>query len=112
MATRAQCEAALAVLASRLTGVDDETRRRHALDRTLACRVEDLDLTFVGELHDGRLDEVRVGDGDGAQIRLALTSDDLVELTDGRLNFAHAWARGRVRIDASVLDLLRLRSLL
>ena len=39
------------------------------------------------------------------------TSDDLVAMTNGDLSFAHAWATGQVRLDASLRDLLRLRSL-
>jgi putative sterol carrier protein len=41
-----------------------------------------------------------------------LTSDDLVALTDGQLNVASAWATGRLRVDASIKDMLRLRALL
>jgi putative sterol carrier protein len=41
---------------------------------------------------------------------MTMTSDDLLDLVAGRLPMASAWATGRVRIDASVLDLLRLRS--
>ena len=47
-----------------------------------------------------------------AQVRLTVDSDDLLALCQGELPFATAWARGRVRIDASVLDLLRLRTLI
>jgi putative sterol carrier protein len=39
-----------------------------------------------------------------------MTSDDLLKLVDGELNMASAWASGRVKIDASVFDLLKLRS--
>jgi hypothetical protein len=45
-------------------------------------------------------------------VRLTVDSDDLLALCQGELPFATAWARGRVRIDASVLDLLRLRTLI
>lgn len=47
-----------------------------------------------------------------AEIRLAMTGDDLVALVDGELNFARAWGSGRVRLEAGFRDLLRLRSLL
>jgi hypothetical protein len=39
-----------------------------------------------------------------------MTSDDLIALTDGRLKLAAAWATGRLRINAGVRDLLKLRS--
>ena len=41
-----------------------------------------------------------------------MSSDDLVAMTNRELSFAHAWATGRVRLDASFRDLLRLRALL
>ena len=54
-------------------------------------------------------------DGPGvekADIRLTMTSDDLIALTDGDLSFAPAWASGRVKLEAGLRDMLRLRSLL
>jgi hypothetical protein len=47
-----------------------------------------------------------------ADIRLTMTSDDLVALTDGRLSFGSAWQDGRVKLEAGLRDLLRLRKLL
>ncbi len=47
-----------------------------------------------------------------ADVRVTVTSDDLVALTQGRLNFGTALVSGRLKVDASVLNLLRLRSLL
>jgi predicted lipid carrier protein YhbT len=112
LATREECEAALHRLAALLGDVDDDTRRRHVLDRSVACTVRDLGTTFRGELRGGALHDVRTGDPNGAQIRLKVSSDDLVALVDGRLSFPVAWATGRLRIDASIADLLKLRSLL
>ena len=85
------------------------------MTRRLSCRVPDLDVTFVGQLRDGSLHDLYTAE-DGAaveaQVRLTVPSDDLVALTDGRLSFATAWARGRLKIDASMMDLLKLRTLL
>lgn len=111
MATREECLTALQGLAARLSGVDPDLRRKHAVDRTLSCTINDLDVTFTGRLHDGCLEDIRE-DVNGGQIRLHVDSDDLLALVDGRLNFASAWAKGKLRVDASVLDLLRLRTLL
>jgi hypothetical protein len=47
-----------------------------------------------------------------ADIRLTMTSDDLVALTDGRLHFGSAWASGRLKLEAGLRDLLRLRKIL
>jgi hypothetical protein len=47
-----------------------------------------------------------------ADIRLTMNSDDLVALTEGRLSFGPAWASGRVKLEAGLRDLLRLRKML
>lgn len=112
MATITQCRAALEDLASRLHTVDESDRRRHSFDRTLSCKVPDLDVTFSGELSDGHLTGITVEPAPKAQIRLTASSDDLVALTAGDLNFAQAWLSGRIKVEASVRDLLKLRSML
>ena len=39
-------------------------------------------------------------------------SDDLLAVTEGTLPFTTAWSSGRLRIEASMLDMLRLRAIL
>ncbi|WP_394435187.1 SCP2 sterol-binding domain-containing protein [Streptomyces sp. SGAir0957] len=115
MATTEECRAALDKLSDTMAGADGDVRAAAALDRTLSCRITDLDVTFSGRLKDGRIEVLSTYPGppaEKAQIRLAMTGDDLVALVDGRLNFAKAWAAGRVRLEASFRDLLRLRTLL
>jgi putative sterol carrier protein len=41
-----------------------------------------------------------------------MASDDLLALTAGELDFTRAWASGRVKMEASIRDMLKLRSLL
>jgi hypothetical protein len=41
-----------------------------------------------------------------------MTSDDLLALTDGQLSFGPAWATGRVKLEAGLRDMLRLRKIL
>jgi hypothetical protein len=112
MATAAQCRKALEGLASRLREVDEADRRRHAFDRTLSCHVPDLDVTFSGELRDGHIVDITTDPAPKAQIRLTAQSDDLVALTEGDLSFGQAWLAGRVKIEAGVRDLLKIRSML
>lgn len=112
MATVEECEAALRELAARLAGVDSDTRDRYVLERTLSCQLTDLDDGFHGRLGDEGLVDVGRGVDPAAQVRLRVRSDDLVKLLNGDLAFPLAWATGRLRIDASLSDLLRLRSLL
>ena len=112
MATLAECEQALREL-SRIIG-STAGRDERSLRRSVSCRITDLDTRFVGELRDGALHDMRaVEPGAGrADIRITTTSDDLVELVSGSLGFGSAWASGRVTIDASLMDLLRLRRML
>ena len=110
MATADECEQALADLADRLAA-NESARRSVSFDRTLTCTIRDLDVTFAGRLKSGQLVDIRQAPSRDAQIKLAMSSDDLVALVAGQLKMASAWATGRVKIDASIRDMLRLRSL-
>ena len=115
MASVQECERALQSLADRLSSVDPEVRARYVVTRTLACRVLDLDVVFLATLNDEGLEELRCSEIDstsGAQVRLAADSDDLVALIEGELSPPVAWATGRLKVQASPLDLLKLRALL
>ena len=115
MASVDDCDAALRSLAVRLAAVDAETRNRYVVARTVACRVPDLDVVFLGRLDEQGLQEIRrapASEKPDAQVRLAASSDDVIALVEGRLAVPAAWATGRLKIEASVLDLLKLRSLL
>ena len=110
MATIEQCEQAFDRLAGRLAAVD-AAQRRHGLDRTLCCTVSDLDVSYSGRLKDGLLLGITQREDPRAKVRLVLTSDDLLALVDGGLNLAPAWATGRIKVKASALDLVRLKSI-
>ena len=115
MASQQQCEQALHALAARLADVDPELRARHVVTRTVSCRVPDLDLVFFATLDDEGLGDVRVAPGEvseDAQVRLCASSDDLLALVEGEVSAPLAWATGRLKVQASPLDLLKLRALL
>jgi hypothetical protein len=115
MATTEECRSALDKLSDNLAQADGDVRSAAALDRSLSCHIKDLDITFTGRLSDGRIQVTGTLPGpprDKAQIRLAMSGDDLVAVVNGELNFAKAWASGRVRFEAGFRDLLRLRALL
>ncbi|MFI9233315.1 sterol-binding protein [Streptomyces rimosus] len=115
MATLEECRAALGRLAQNLSTADGDVRGAAALDRSLSCRITDLDVTFIGRLANGALQDVTSVHGPPpgrAQIRLSMRGDDLVALVDGELHFAKAWGSGRVKLEAGFRDLLRLRTLL
>ncbi|MGW3241453.1 sterol-binding protein [Streptomyces sp. NPDC001070] len=115
MATIEECRSALERLSENLARTEGDLRSAAALDRSLSCRITDLDITFVGRLADGRIHDVVTVQGpppERAQIRLTMAGDDLVALVDGELHFAKAWGSGRVKLEAGLRDLLRLRKLL
>lgn len=115
MATLEECRRALERLAGGLATADATVRGAAAVDRSVSCHLTDLGVTFGGRLRDGRLCEVGVlptPPRERAAIRLTMTGDDLVALVDGRLNFTRAWGSGRIKLEAGLRDLLRLRSLL
>jgi putative sterol carrier protein len=111
MATIEECREALNRLAKKLAE-GAAGGRPPSLDRTLSCYLTDLDAGFRGRLVDGELRDITEGHDPSAKIKLSATSDDFVALTQGDLNFASAWASNRLKVDASVFDLLKLRSLL
>lgn len=112
MATVDECRAALAALAERLDTHADEVRGKLDLDRRIVCRITDLGVAFRGRLIGGRLVGLSDGDDPAAKISMSTTSDDLVALVAGRLDFARALAARRVSVRASPFDLLKLRKLL
>ena len=111
MATVEQCRVALGELAAKLTG-DPQAAARVNLDRSLGCHIRDLGVHFHGRLQGGTITGLTDGEDPKAQIKLTVGSDDLLALVAGQLNFAGAWAGGRVSVKASFGDLLKLRKLL
>lgn len=111
MATVEQCREALLGFAARLAA-DPQAAARVDLDRSLACHIKDLDVYFHGRLRGGTIIHLTDGDDPKAQIRLTVAGDDLLALVAGQLNFASAWASGRISVKAGFTDLLKLRKLL
>lgn len=111
MASVEECERAFRGLAANLAGADSAARQKASFDRSLTCSLRDLKVIFAGRLHDGHLLDIQQVDKADAQIRLTMSSDDLLGLVAGELSMGSAWATGRIKIDASIFDLLRLRSI-
>ncbi|MER6349726.1 sterol-binding protein [Streptomyces sp. NPDC001595] len=115
MATIEECRSALDKLSDSMQRTEGGVREAAALDRSVSCHIKDLDVTFAGRMTGGRIEVRETLQGpprEKAQIRLAMTGDDLVALVAGELHFAKAWGSGRVRLEASLPDLFRLRKLL
>jgi predicted lipid carrier protein YhbT len=112
VATLEECRAALGRLSENLARNADEVREKVNLDRTIVCRVTDLQVAFRGRLVGGELRDVAEGDNPEAKIKLSAASDDLIAMVDGNLDFAKALASRRVSVSANPFDLLKLRKLL
>ena len=112
MATLEECEKALSDLAAQIAAVDEQSRRRYALDRTVSCHLTDHDTGFTGRFSANGLEDLTRGTSANANVKLRCTSDDLIALARGELGLGSAWSSGRIKIDASVFDLIKLRAVL
>ncbi|HEV7932915.1 MAG TPA: SCP2 sterol-binding domain-containing protein [Actinomadura sp.] len=113
MANEEDCRTALARIAERLSDVDQKEFAEHVVERTISCRISDLNVAFQTRLHARGLDPfIRTDNARAAQVRITANSDDLVALANDGLKVTKAWATGRLKIEASIFDLLRLRKLL
>ena len=112
MATTDQCMTALQGILGKLAA----NPAAEGLDRSVSCRLTDLQQVVAGRLAMGSVHDMTAQpDGPSvpkADIRLTMTSDDLLALTSGQLSFTPAWASGRVKLEAGLRDMLRLRSML
>lgn len=114
MADIHEVRAAIARLGVLLDDADPETRRRIP-DRSVSAWIKDLDVAFAGRLESGDLvdiHEIPPDRRDAAHLRLTLSSDDLLEVVEGRLHFGAGWARGRIKVEARFRDVLELRKFL
>ena len=114
MATAEECRQALESLTGRLAELDPEEREANLVDRVISVTVPDLGITFMTHLGPDGASPVTVANGsDGpAQVRFTAKSDDLVALAEDPGSLGRAWLSGRLKVQASIFDLLRLRKLL
>jgi len=114
MATAEEVRTALEHLTGRISGLDAQARADHLLERSLSCQVPDLGVTYLTQLGPDGDDGVReAGPGTPpAQIRFTARSDDVVAIAADPGSFLRAWLSGRLKVEGSVLDLLRLRRLM
>jgi SCP-2 sterol transfer family len=113
LATKPEVERQLAVLMARLDGNEANVRSAIPSRKVLRCVVPDLGAAWYSVVDDGHVSPPTETSADGpADITLTVASDDLIDLVAGRVSFLSAFTTGKVRVDASIVDLLRLRSLL
>jgi hypothetical protein len=108
-----ECRAALQKLASRLSELSPGERDQYFGNRSMSVTIPDLGITYATTLGSGD-DPVRdVAPGDPpADIRLTANSGEVLALAQQPMNIARAWMTGKIKIEASMKDLFRLRRLL
>jgi putative sterol carrier protein len=113
MTSAQECRAALQKLAGRLSELSPVERDQYFGNRTISVTIPDLDVTYVTVLGSGT-DPVReAAPGDPpADIRMTAKSEEVIALAEQPMNIARAWMTGRIKIEASMKDLFRLRRLL
>lgn len=113
MITAQECQEALQKLAGRLSELSPDERENYFGNRSLSVTIPDLGLTYVTKLGTGD-DPVRaaVPGEPPADIRLTANSAEVLSLAESPMNIGRSWVAGRVKIEASVKDLFRLRKLL
>ena len=114
MATAEECREALQTLTARLGEMDPQDRASFFSDRTFSCYVTDLGITFMTRITASGAEPVKEAGPDepSADIRLTANSDDTDALAATPASIARMWMSGRVKIQASLRDLLALRRLL
>ncbi len=114
MASAEECREALQALTNRLGEMNPQDRASFFSNRSFSCYVTDLGVTFVTRITDQGAEPVKEAGPDEppADIRLTGTSDDCVALATTPQNIARMWLSGRIKVQASMRDLLALRRLL
>ena len=114
MATNQQVEAKLRELIRRLEAAEEGKEalaRALPEPRVIQVEVPDLGQTYWTELAGGRMGTLRKGASPGADIRIRADSDELVQMVDGKRSLFSSYIGGKVKIEASFADLMRLRKL-
>jgi hypothetical protein len=115
VATKKDVESKLREMIERLGGAGGDVHENLAQalphPKTIQIDVTDLDTSYWTKLAGGRLGTLRKGEAEDPDIKLRASGDDLLAMIDGELGLLKSYLSGRVRIEASLSDLLALRKL-
>lgn len=112
MATVDECRNVLEKMAGKVARKSDELDLEEDFERTLAVEITDLDQAFSAKLAGNKLTDLLDGDAPDAEVRIIISSDDLIALSKKELKPAKALLTGKIKIKASVKDLAKLRKAL
>ena len=114
MATRREVEAKLRELISRLDGAEegvDALARALPQSRIIEVDITDLGQVYWSQLSGGRMGPLKKGRPEQSNIRIVADSDDLVDMVDGKRSLFSSYIGGRVKVEANLSDIMRLRKL-
>jgi hypothetical protein len=113
VATKDEVGRAIERLMARLDGNQDNVRSAIPGRKVMGCLVTDIDASWYSVIEDGNVSPPTETPPPGEQVAvlLKLRSDDLIDLVEERTTFMSAFLSGKVRVDASLSDLLRMRAL-
>jgi predicted lipid carrier protein YhbT len=113
VATQEEVDRTLRKLVKRLDGADIDDADLPEEARTILCSITDLRLDYRADYSKGRIRKLRlVEDGAGtADVKISVSSDELIALAEGKSSLPMALLFGRIRVNANARDLLLLRQL-
>jgi hypothetical protein len=115
VATKQQVERKLRELVKRLDqaggGIHGSLAEALPERRVIHVIVPDLDSSWWTEMSDGRMRGLHRGAPNRTDIKVKVESDQLLDLVDGRKSLFSSYLGGKIKIEASLSDLLRLRKL-
>ena len=97
---------------ARLEALDEATRAWLPAERTIVAHCTDLRLRRVVRWRDGTIEQLDETEVRMVDITISADSTTVLALADGTLSVADAYVSRRLRIDASITDLLLLRAAL
>ncbi len=113
MATKSEVSRAIERLMARLDGNESNVRTAIPGRKVMGCYVPDLDASWFSVIEDGHVapPTETAPPGERVDVLLKINSDNLIDLVEERISFMSAFLSGKVRVEASLTDLLRMRTL-
>ena len=108
MATREEVLQGFEITLSRMR---EQSRHFRGWNKSMQYHFEDLGEAWYITIHGGEPGEPREGVSDGAEIVYRMDSDTFVGIVGGSISGIDAWKKGKVKLQASALDMIKLQKL-